>query len=298
MIFTNTAGENYSMKIIQSIAPVTAIKKIAEINQDEIMKICYPLFKKTPLHYFSYAKMFDTGEMMYFSTHPDLADKLFVKGIYATFEELNLFSSFGMRSTLLSPDLRLPLGPTSAEKYEKMILTAAETSLHYGLFIVDRFSDYYRICGFGSHKYDKSMVNFYFNALPQLERFIPYFEKATSHLIEEYDESNLIFLDLYHTITNQKTIENMASIEVPQMDFLRNKEQQRSGGVIDLLTSREQECLDLISQGFTMKNAARKLDISHRTVEQHLRNVKDKYGLNTKNQLVEFWHELKGEGNI
>ena len=62
-----------------------------------------------------------------------------------------------------------------------------------------------------------------------------------------------------------------------------------------MITGREKECMSLIAQGYTMKNAAKKLCISHRTVEQHLRNVKDKLGLNTKNQLVEAWHLYGGD---
>lgn len=287
---------NNALARSNSFASVKSIKKIADMNQNDVCRICHPLFKKTPLHFFSYAIMYDSGEMMYFSTHPELADRLFVNGIYSSFEELNLFNSFGMRSTLLSPNLQLPLGGVSADKYREMISTAADASLHYGLFIVDRFSSYYRICGFGSHTYDISMINFYINAFPQLEKFIPYFEKVASHLIDKYEESDLVFLDLYHNIAIQTAMDEMGSIMVPQLDFLRGRKYQANGGVIDLFTSRERECLDLIAQGFTMKNAARKLDISHRTVEQHLRNVKDKFGLNTKNQLVELWHEYRGDG--
>jgi DNA-binding CsgD family transcriptional regulator len=57
-----------------------------------------------------------------------------------------------------------------------------------------------------------------------------------------------------------------------------------------LITSRELECLSLTAQGYTMKYTARKLEISPRTVELHLRNIKDRYGLTSKNQLVKLWH--------
>lgn len=56
------------------------------------------------------------------------------------------------------------------------------------------------------------------------------------------------------------------------------------------LTQREIECLNLVAHGSTMKMIARKLDISPRTVEQHLRNIKEKFEVNTKSQLVELWY--------
>lgn len=60
----------------------------------------------------------------------------------------------------------------------------------------------------------------------------------------------------------------------------------------NMLTQREIECLSYIAHGFTMKMIAKKLNISPRTVEQHLRNLKEKFELNTKGQLVELWYRL------
>lgn len=69
----------------------------------------------------------------------------------------------------------------------------------------------------------------------------------------------------------------------------------------DEVTKREFECLESLSKGFTMKLTAKQLDISPRTVESHIRNLKEKLGMHTKNQLLEFWYsclltELKMAG--
>ncbi len=267
------------------------IEKIVSLTHDEVSSICHPLFKKTPLSYFSYARMYDSGEMMFFNTHPVLADRLFSTGCYATLEELNILNSFGIKTTLMSPSLPLPLGAESSkEKYNRMNLLAAELSLYYGFFVVDRGLGYYRICGFGTNVDKNSMVNFYLNAFPLLERFIRYFEYHARDLIESYSKSDLISLDNYHQKIIVNAYADEASLEIPQLDFSLNQGGNSNHGIKGF-TSREQECLKLIAQGFTMKNTARQLAISHRTVEQHLRNIKDKFGVNTKNQLVEIWHE-------
>lgn len=265
------------------------IRTILSSRHDRISKICHPLFKSTPISYFSYAKMYDNGEMMFFNTQPDLAANLFNNGYYASLEELNLFRSLGLKSTLMSRNLPLPIDvKSSVEKYNGMNHYAAELSLVYGYFIVDRDVDSYRICGFGTHVDKASIVNFYMNAYLLFEKFIKHFEQHACELIEECDNEDRIYLENYHQKLNFN--ENVDySFVVPELDFsAKLSENFGSGG--EVFTQREKECMSLIAQGYTMKNAALKLGISHRTVEQHLRNIKEKHGLSTKNHLVDFWY--------
>lgn len=74
----------------------------------------------------------------------------------------------------------------------------------------------------------------------------------------------------------------------------KNDKLHRSGinGVemIDV-TKRELNCLALIAKGYTMKGVALRLNISPRTVETHLRNLKEKFGFSSKNQLVSLWYD-------
>ncbi len=52
------------------------------------------------------------------------------------------------------------------------------------------------------------------------------------------------------------------------------------------LTSRELECLFYTLRGMTAKSVARKLNISPKTVEFHLENLKDKFNCRTKSELI------------
>lgn len=56
----------------------------------------------------------------------------------------------------------------------------------------------------------------------------------------------------------------------------------------DILTTREQLILRLISHGYNNKKIARELDISVRTVETHSRNIKQKLDVNTTSGLVRY----------
>lgn len=53
------------------------------------------------------------------------------------------------------------------------------------------------------------------------------------------------------------------------------------------LSSRQKECLFLLTRGKTAKHIARILGIDHRTVETHIIHIKDKLRCNTREQLIE-----------
>jgi DNA-binding CsgD family transcriptional regulator len=57
---------------------------------------------------------------------------------------------------------------------------------------------------------------------------------------------------------------------------------------IDCLSSKESECFFYWIRGYSAKEIARKLQRSHRTVEIHLANIKQKIGLQKKSQIIEW----------
>lgn len=52
------------------------------------------------------------------------------------------------------------------------------------------------------------------------------------------------------------------------------------------LTQREQQCLLHALKGLTAKRIAKLINISHRTVETHLENIRRKYGCSNKLELL------------
>lgn len=52
-------------------------------------------------------------------------------------------------------------------------------------------------------------------------------------------------------------------------------------------TQRELDCLNLLIQGHTISGIGEKLDLSKRTVEFYLKNMKMKLGCTTKSKLIE-----------
>lgn len=70
-----------------------------------------------------------------------------------------------------------------------------------------------------------------------------------------------------------------------------NKHSRKISGSHEPLTTREEEILRLIVQGYTNKQVAEELNISIRTVEGHRANLTDKLGLRNRVDLLRFAKE-------
>ena len=59
-------------------------------------------------------------------------------------------------------------------------------------------------------------------------------------------------------------------------------------GVLEALTEREREILARLARGLTLRDTARELEISEKTVDSHLRNIREKLGLHSSRHVREF----------
>lgn len=55
------------------------------------------------------------------------------------------------------------------------------------------------------------------------------------------------------------------------------------------LTQREAECIFYILQGYTLKEAARELELSPRTLEFYFKRIKEKFGCKTRSALIKLF---------
>lgn len=261
---------------------------------EAVNRFCHPLFKNTPINYFDYGRYYDTGEAMVISSSVDFFVNGFEKMLFPSLEEYNLMYASGLKTVFLSHAMPLPLPPGvdsyTFDKYSEILDLAGTLNVLHRIYFIERCSDHYRVAGFGSDKCDISIINYFINSMPSLINFIHHFERSGEDLIEFLIGSHRIIIPNY--LESRLQIEGL--ILPAQLPFnFAHKEPSASVDQIQLVTAREKDCLNLIAQGYTMKSIAQKLNISHRTVETHLRNIKDKYGLNTKNQLIDMWNEFQ-----
>lgn len=279
---TNKHISNYSEK---------SIWKILDSNYDVVANICDMLFKKTIIKHFDYIRFYDSGEMMCLGTTPEFILNTHKNKLVPTEEELKLIYFARLKVFFLSNYMQLPPGAGSAnpDKYNEIISMQADFNIYHRICMVDRGPNYYRACAFGVNSSCKSVFTYYFNLLDTMKKFIKYFEAKVDELNNNIEKNSKIIIPYFHKKIFSMNEQSKSIDFESDLDFENNNSSKFAD---KLFTVRERECLSLIAQGYTMKNAAIKLQISPRTVEQHLRNIKEKYGLTTKNQLVEIWHEL------
>lgn len=94
-------------------------------------------------------------------------------------------------------------------------------------------------------------------------------------------------------VLGQHSLANSLS-EIRQLGLLDNNLLPSSSAYIPqlqvnhiALSKRELECLNLTVKGYTAKKIARELQISHRTVEEYIYNMRVKVGASSKAELIE-----------
>lgn len=133
-----------------------------------------------------------------------------------------------------------------------------------------------RLEGFGFYDRNlnsQSLLNYLPN-IDLLEKFIGYFKRETAHLIKKQRD---------FSIKNERGQEffNVDS----SIPLVKNLKAQSFLKEIYNLSPQEERCLKLLKQGYTAQASASILNISNRTVEAHINNIKKKFKCNSKLEL-------------
>jgi len=81
-------------------------------------------------------------------------------------------------------------------------------------------------------------------------------------------------------------MEAITSCEAMLGEFLAFRENSH---LIDLLTAREREVIELVSKGFSSKDIAAALEVSVRTVDSHRANIATKFGTSAVAEQTRIW---------
>lgn len=81
-------------------------------------------------------------------------------------------------------------------------------------------------------------------------------------------------------------MEAITACEAKLSEFLALRENSH---LIDLLTAREREVIELVSKGFASKEIATALDVSVRTVDSHRANIATKFGTSAVAEQTRIW---------
>jgi DNA-binding CsgD family transcriptional regulator len=253
--------------------------------QKEVKSIFKPLFRYTPLTHCDYQRQYYDGSSIFlFGSLPQFLTEYLRKEVYPTLSELfNAPSSY----------VFLANNPISEEidfysKYHQNIQLSQEVGIQHRLCILQHYEKYCDIFCFGNNQPLEKMLNFYINNTKLLEKFISYFNEAAYPLIQ-LGEKNKIkidnFIDLNEEIVSAKP-EDIKFNELLEAIKLKRYHLTTPKGIVKI-TRRELECLKLTAQRFSAKESAKMLNLSPRTVEDYLENLKTKFGYTSKFDLID-----------
>ncbi len=154
--------------------------------------------------------------------------------------------------------------------------------LWHGISIYKKFKDYIEMWSFAADKDNYNIVDFYMNNISFLKRFIIYFQNKAGRLIDASDNSRLIqkknklILD-----SNNNFDRNQLFLKETTLSKIKNDNQ-----VAVNISKRELECMYLLSLGKSPKEIGAILNISYRTVETYIHQLKYKLGYHFKSELI------------
>jgi len=142
------------------------------------------------------------------------------------------------------------------------------------MLLVQNHVNYCELWHFGAHPNMHGMVNVYLNNLDLLKAFCFYFKDKGAKIIKTFEKNRIRVekkpANIIHTIDNLTVRENC----LQHLDI----EKYHLGEIYEnhYITKREAECIKWCIQGKTAGEIAAILNITERTVNAHLDNVKRK----------------------
>lgn len=258
-------------KINDSYVALAASKDIEEISQ--------PLAKLLGSYGFSYHKIFPDGHEIFLSNDLEVVRHLHENNLNLGSEYLDYIAS------AKAHNFKSTLWP-SENKMKILSDIRAIRDCVYGISFWNNKNDYF---GFSiKQEKDIRVINRFINNIDQLERFCLFFLEKAENLIKEASKNPIIFHQkmvienkspLFATDFKEKFIQEtpitMYRTNVRYLERLK-------------LTMREIDCLRLVIKGYTGEEIALALELSARTVETHLENIKNKVNVTNKNDLIKF----------
>lgn len=255
---------------------------------DRLKKFCGPLFRNFGFNCLFYHYIAKDGYGTSFSTHIESFEYYFYNHLY----RLNPYArhpDYFQTSIHFIPDVQ-------DQNYQKTIqVEADEFDIVNKIVFLEKSAEGCQGFSFAVSK--KGQHSFHFiNDLPLLQCFIRRFKQEAHDIIQRVLEDQLrldqaIGAHFYsQPEIFQSSVQDQKKIEfLKQMGILHSADEIR-------LSARESECMRLLLQGYTAGQIAEAIDLSKRTVEHYLENVKLKTNCYTKLELLEKFKEIDALG--
>lgn len=229
-------------------------------------EICEPIYSNLGVNYVDYARYYTDGRLVTLFTDKDYV------------------SSFANNITV-SPGLVLCEGMHLWSEYiPKDFLSFAEQKYQHshGMTILSEHSDHTEIFNFATNPENTKILSFYLNQQVVLQQILTFIRARAKKHLHKLEDSPLVIPKL---ITRSSPTDKINQILMNVFQVPDSFQICINNVTIDL-SKREAQCLHYLHQGKTAKEIAKELDISHRTIEIYLDNVRSKTASKNRVELI------------
>jgi len=256
-----------------------------ESIEGQILSTCDPL-KHLNITHFGYFKFFKNG------TYLKLCNNLAWSKFYITHNLADKTTAFA-ESIIAIPfeELNTQLWPKS--KGNDCLAALYEHNVWNGIDLTVKHEDFIEVYYFATERENNQIFDLYLNHIDLLMKFKIYFQEKAAHLMETQDKKSLAAqanpVSFFSEATQSIPIK--ANINIDAFFNETPVTHYYLGGKYShiYLTRREAECLWYLSRGRTSKEAGRIMNLSSRTVESYITNLKVKTGTHWKNELIDIF---------
>jgi len=250
-------------------------KSLLYTKSSEIVEICDVIFGQTPISHFHYTKLSFDGNLITLSNHPDWQKYFFGSHFY----EKHYPAKCNLNSDYVFVEQRFP----NIGKDARVV-----SGIYHMFSIIQYHSSYYEVYGFATNSYYPAIYEYYINYLDDLKKFILHFKDKAFSILQQYDAMPISWnlneeINSYEQV-NRREIDTIHSQISDKIDINKVVLPGRDRFV---LSRREYEVLLLLGKGLTMKEAARILVLSPRTIESYVNDAKLKLGVYSKRELID-----------
>lgn len=222
-----------------------------------------------PLHhlgitYFSYTKSYKTGERVYLTNSPRRLEVYFAEKDYLLGNTESHPDSYQPQTVFWST---LP----NQYLYDKCRMM----DIDYGIFMIEPNIDYCEYYGFATTVNNPMIVNTYLSYFGLLKQFTSYFKEKARGLIKEVEKSKLTIPFYKNTLD---IMSNCNGIDAGKKIIITEHNIK--------LSKRQIECAGLLLKGLTANEISSLLNLSPRTIETYIDNIKSKFLCRNKTELI------------
>ncbi len=251
---------------------------------ETIADICQPFFKATGLTSFIYGRVFFDGRYLGLTNE--------IEWIKNWFQDIHTIADTAFHTSLLQTPLHVPnYSLWSFTSEDKIIQFNNRFNLWHGFDIHYRLEDSLEVWCFATSKESHQLNNFYLNNLKLFHHFCLYFREKAASFMETNVESRLAVFKEHFDLSYHDSVSLKANFNAFIGSFPLTRYSLHTKNGKAKLSKRELECMFHISQGKTAKEIGKLLNLSNRTIEFYIGNIKQKTGYQSKSALGDLFRE-------